>query len=96
MSPTRIMGPDDGPDVISKHHILCDSKPLYNFYVDVGGKTGVIVVHESIKSYISNIIGNIPSKHYKAYIKYAYESKDVRKYTPKKSSRRKKLKKYKK
>ena len=51
---------------------------------------------ESIKSHISNVIGNIPSKHYKAYIKYAYESKDVRKYSPKKSSRRKKLKNYKK
>ena len=51
---------------------------------------------DSLKNHISNVIINIPSKHYKAYIKYAYENKDIRKYTRKKSSRRKKLKKYKK
>ena len=51
---------------------------------------------DSLKNHISNVIINIPSKHYKAYIKYAYENKDIRKYTLKKSSRRKKLKKYKK
>lgn len=39
---------------------------------------------------------NIPSKHYKAYMKYAYESKEIRKHIPKYSTRRKKIKNYKK
>ena len=51
---------------------------------------------ESLKNHISNVISNIPKKHYRAYMKYAYESKDIRKYTPKQSTRRKKLKNYKK
>ena len=51
---------------------------------------------DSLKNHISNIISGISKKHYLAYIKYAYESKDVRKYVPKKSTRRKELKNYKK
>ena len=50
---------------------------------------------ESLKNHISNVIIKIPSRHYKSYIKYAYESKDIRKYTPKHSTRRKTLKNYK-
>lgn len=51
---------------------------------------------ESLKNHISNVIIKIPSRHYKSYIKYAYESKDIRKYTPKHSTRRKTPKNYKK
>jgi transposase len=51
---------------------------------------------DSLKTHISNVISGISQKHYLAYIKYAYESKNVRKYISKKSTRRKDIKNYKK
>ena len=51
---------------------------------------------ESLKNHISNVITKIPKKHYLAYMKYAYENNGVRKHITKQSSRRKKLKHYKK
>ena len=50
---------------------------------------------DSLKTHISNVILGISQKHYLAYIKYAYESKNVRKYISKKSTRRKDIKNYK-
>ena len=46
----------------------------------------------ALKTHISNVIINIPSKHYKAYMKSAYQPKNVRKYIPKVLSRRMELK----
>ena len=39
----------------------------------------------SLKSHMSKVILGIHRKHYLAYMKYAYESKDVRKYNDKKT-----------
>lgn len=52
--------------------------------------------YNSLKNHINKVISNIPKKHYLAYMKYAYESKKIRKYTLKHSIRRKALKTYKK
>ena len=51
---------------------------------------------QSLKTHISNVISNIPKKHYLAYMEYAYGNKKARKYTPKQSTRRKVIKNYKK
>lgn len=51
---------------------------------------------QSLKTHISNVIFNIPKKHYLAYMEYAYGNKKAHKYTSKQSTRRKVIKNYKK
>lgn len=53
------------------------------------------ITYKQLKYRVDKSIRLIPKSSYKNYIKYAYQEKSVRKYTIKKSSRRKKTKKYK-
>jgi transposase len=58
-------------------------------------KTENNLLYSEILVFIKKIIRSIPKKTYLNYMKYAYETKTPKQYVEKKSSRRKKLKKYK-
>jgi hypothetical protein len=53
------------------------------------------ITYNKLKDKKKISIDNIPNKSYSNYIIYSYKDKEVRKYQSKKSTRRRKLKKYK-
>ena len=53
------------------------------------------ITYQQLKQHVNKSIRSIPKSSYYNYIKYAYEEKSSRKYSKKKSTRRRDKKKYK-
>ena len=62
----------------------------YYFQLNCSGA----ITHSQLKIKVKNAIKSIQKSSYSNYMKYAYVDKEVRKYQPRKSTRRKKFKEY--